>query len=239
MPALEEFKSRLSSDWLIPFCSAKGYPHDGFVVSSLEKLSSTDARDFMEAIDSDLVLHHQGIFTAARSKAKEQIFWQCARTSVPRKITLWLEPIITIAGLMRLHRDFGWASNRLGMQSKTWAFDLVGYEEDLKTELLVCEVKKTEREVDKLLELMEKHASTPAEAKSNLRGTERNALKKVVGLRQSTSTMFWALGPNRYGHVFHILRSPAGIISLHPTGESALSLKTPRSINGQRSESGA
>lgn len=60
----------------------------------------------MQAVDYGLVQHRDGTFLAPHSSAKEQIFWQCVQSSVPRKVTLSLEPIISIAGLMRLHRDF-------------------------------------------------------------------------------------------------------------------------------------
>lgn len=223
MSALNEFKNRLSNEWLIPFCSERGFSHEGFDGKSIDNLSLADAQDFMHAIDSGLVIHDKGIFTSGCSKANEQIFGEGARSSVPRKVTLWLEPIITIAGLMRLHRDFGWDAKRLGMQSHTWAFDLVGYKEDLTTEILVCEVKKTEREVDNLLELMEMHASTSAEAESEFTGTERNALKKVLALRQSKCSLFWALGPNHYGQVFKVQRGDADSLRLHQTSELALS----------------
>ena len=224
MSALNDVKNRLSSEWLIPFCNARGFTHDGFNDNSIEKLCSADAQDFMQAIDSGLVIHDKGVFTAACSKAKEQIFWQGARSSVPRKVTLWLEPIITIAGLMRLHRDFGWDAKRLGMQSQTWAFDLVGYQEDLTTEFLVCEAKKTEHEIDKLLGFMEKHAGTPAEAESELKGAERNAFKKVLALRQSKCSVFWALGPNHYGRVFKVLRDDKSSVTLHCIDESSLKI---------------
>jgi len=181
----------------------------------------------MQAVDSGLVHHHGGTFSAAQSKAKEQIFWQGAKNSVPRKVTLWLEPIITIAGLMRLHRDYLWSANQLGLQSKTWAFDLVGYAaEDLSTEHLVCEVKKTEHEVDTLLELMHKHLNTPTEMEREFKAAERNAFKKVLALRKSASKVFWALGPNDYGFVFNIIRSQHGAVGLHATDKSALAAST-------------
>ena len=222
MSVLDEFKNRLPNDWLIPFCSSRGLSREGFIDTSLKKLSAIDARDFMQAIDNGFVHHHNGTFTAACSKVKEQIFFHGSKKSVPREVHLWLEPIITMAGLTRLVRDFGWPAYRLGMQSQTWAFDLVAYDEDQKTELLACEVKKTEKEVDKLLELMEKHAGTSAEAASELKGPEKNAVKKVSGLPQSVSTIFWVLGPNRYGKVFNVLRTPDGRVTLHSTDESAL-----------------
>lgn len=223
MSALEQFKTRLPKEWLVPFCKTRGYSTEGLDGRGLDKLSAVDATDFMEAIDCGLVDHRDGTFLASQSKAREQIFWECEKSSVPRKLTLWLEPIITIAGLMRLKRDFLWEGNRLGLQSKTWAFDLVGYTANNSSiEHLVCEVKKTEREVDTLLELMHKNLSTPAEKEHEFKSVERNAFKKVLALRSSASKTFWALGPNDYGYVFNIVGSPDELIALHPADKSAL-----------------
>lgn len=228
MAALEEFKRRLPQDWLIPFCAARGYSHEGFDGRAVEKLSAVDAADFMQAIDSGLVRHRDGTMSANQSKAKEQIFTQGLKDSVPRKVTLWLEPIITIAGLMRLHRDFQWPANRLGLQSKyPWAFDLVGYSsEDPVAEHLVCEVKKTVREVDVLLEKMLKHLNTPARLEHEFKAAEKNAFKKVLALRTSAAKVFWALGPNGYSKVFYVVRDENGVIDLRRADISALLAST-------------
>lgn len=222
MDALDEFKSRLPNAWLIPFCHARGYSHDGFDGEAVGKLSAADAHDFMQAIDLGLVAHRGGFFSAPRSKAKEQIFWQGPRDSVPRKVTLWLEPIITIAGLLRLHRDFNWPSEQLGLQSRTWAFDLVAYDATLESEAIACEVKKTEHEIEMLLYFMHRHLDTPARAEPRLKAAERNAFKKVLALRESACTVFWALGPDRYGHVFNVSRNRHGSIALSCADGSAL-----------------
>jgi hypothetical protein len=222
MSALEQFKSRLCSEWLLPFCFPRGYSPEGFRYESVEKLAPADADDFMQAIDHGLVSHHAGRFTAPCSKATEQIFWEGARKDAPRKITLWLEPVITIAGLMRLHRKFGWPAGVLGLQSKTWAFDLVAYHADRDSERIVCEVKKSVGEVDRLITFMEKHASTPAEGEVGVSGPERNALRKVTALRSSASEVFWVLGPGRYERIFKVHRHAPGTIALHPTAESDL-----------------
>ena len=127
MTEVDQFIKRLKQDWLTSFCEARAYSPEGFDGAGLANLSANDARDFMQAIDCGLVAHHGGVFTAPQSKVKEQIFWEGARISVPRKITLWLEPIITIGALRRLQRDFQWPSSLLGMQLKTWAIDFVAY----------------------------------------------------------------------------------------------------------------
>lgn len=224
---LDTFESRLRSEWLAAFCEPRSFQEAGFDPKSLANLSAKDAGNFMRAVDGRLVVHQSGVFTAPCSRAKEQIFWTGETVITPRPLTLWLEPVITIGALARLHEDFSWEPGRLGLQSKTWAFDLVGYAEDSQTELLMCEVKKSEREIDKLIELMTKHLATPAEADPELKGAEQNAFRKVVALRTSPSSqVFWALGPNHYEFIFRIRRDGVGKLSLEPADESALAMQS-------------
>ncbi|XLZ69492.1 hypothetical protein ABT364_23615 [Massilia sp. SR12] len=193
----------------------------GFVDESIDNLEPQDASDFMAAVDAAVVQHQKGTFLVARSCAKEQIFWEHEKSTIPRRITLWLEPIITMSGLMRLHRDFGWPIHRLGLQSKTWAFDLVGYAND-GTEQLVCEVKKTRKEVDRLIEFMMLHRATPNDANLGLKGAELNAMRKVIGLRKCAAPIFWVLGPGRYEQVFGVTYTPNGHVTLTPIDVGAL-----------------
>jgi len=215
------FKNRLIQEWLVPFCQARNLSTDGFSMSSLDRLFPADARDFMYAIDSGLVQHNSGTFTAPLSKAKEQIFWEGPKDTTPRKLTLWIEPIITIAGLARLHRDFGWNKNDLGLQSATWEFDLVAYQAKTSHEALVCEVKKSIREVEKLIEWMHKHANSGERIQQELKGAELNACRKASALRRSKCSTFWALGPNNYHRIFKIHREVHSLILL-PADESSL-----------------
>ena len=223
MIEVAKFNQRFTHDWLVPFCTTRGYSQDGFYGRGAASLSENDARDFMESVDHGLVVHQGGFFTAPQSKAKEQIFWEGDKQSVPRKITLWLEPIITIGALRRLQRDFGWTVDFLGLQSKTWAFDLVAYKPtDINAEHLVCEVKKSARELDLLINFMLKHLNSASNIEQTFKGAERNAFKKVMALRSSESKVFWALGPNRYGYVFTLLRCPNNTLQLLPADEFAL-----------------
>jgi hypothetical protein len=222
MQAINEFKDRLRREWLIPFCNKHGYSDEGFVVSSIDKVAETDARDFLTAIDDGLVVHDNGVFTAPCSKATEQIFWQGEKTTSPRRITLWIEPIITIAGLSKLHRNFMWPKNQLGLQSKTWAFDLVAYSSNLTREMVACEVKKSWSEIEKLILFMEKHKSSPEDGIINIKGSERNALKKVIGLRLCRAPKFWALGPDGKYRIFEVEYEANNCVALRPTTEKAL-----------------
>lgn len=220
--ALDEFEHKIHTQWLGPFCHNRGYVHWEFVEDSLNKLSEADARDFMSAIDSGLVIHQAGAFEAPCSKAKEYVFWEGPADLSPRRLTLWLEPIITIAGLWRMHRDYGWPAERLGAQSSSYAFDFVGYEADQTTEFVLCEVKPTRKALDLLINLMQKHRGTPKEAVNECPPAEKNALKKVIALRESHSRTFWALGPDNYGQVFTVRRDPSGEVILIPATDSAL-----------------
>ena len=219
--AIERFRTRLVQEWLTPFCRSRRLDENGFVWSSLDRLTAIDAADFMHAIDRGLVTHLNGSFMAPRSKAKEQLFWEGARNTSPRRLTLWLEPVITIAALGRLHREHGWPANRLGLQSATWAFDLVGYQGDLAREQVVCEVKKSDAEVRKLMGFMTENANTATDMATRLKGAELNAFRKVLALRQSDCLVFWALGPGGAGSVFNVIRSSTGV-HLLPATESQL-----------------
>lgn len=232
MAALDEFRERILNEWLAPFCDSRGYEHGGFVWSSLDKLSETDARDFMDAVDSGLVTHQAGAFRAACSRASEYLFWEGAASVSPRRLTLWLEPVITIAGLRRMQHTFGWPPEQLGAQSVSYAFDFVGYHADQRTELVSCEAKPTRKAVDLLVAHMQKHAATPKKELKDCRPTEVNALKKVIALRESSSRTFWALGPDGYGHVFTVSRSSIGEVILTLTNESALKFEN-QSADGE------
>lgn len=191
----------------------------------VDKVSEADAPDFMDALESGLVTHQAGVFRAACSRANEYLFWEGAAEVSPRRLTLWLEPVITIAGLWRMQNQFGWPPERLGAQSASYAFDFVGYQADQRTELVSCEAKPTRKAVDLLIAHMHKHAATPKEALKVCRSTEVNALKKVIALRESSSHTFWVLGPDGYGHVFAVSRSGAGEVVLTPANDSALNFE--------------
>lgn len=69
---------------------------------------------------------------------------------------------------------------------------------------------------------MTKHRGSPKEALADCKATERNALKKVIALRESASCTFWTLGPDNYGYVFKVTRDIDGAVTLAPTTEASL-----------------
>lgn len=202
------FTALLHRDWLPSFCDAphRSFPLDGFKASSITKLDEFDALWFMRAIDAGVVSESGGFFVASRSAAKEQIFWEGAKNVIPRPITLWVEPIITIGALARLNSEFGWPIVNLGAQSITWAFDLVCYESGSNREIIVCEVKKTVKEIEHLLAYMNSYCGKASLELEPEHSAKRNAYRKVQGIRRTWPTFFWALGPCGNGKAFSVQR---------------------------------
>lgn len=223
--AISIFTDRLYNEWLPAFCEAKhrNYSTAGFKEESIKKLSEYDAHWFLMAVDLSIVSESDGFFMAPKSKAKEQIFWTGEKKKIPLLITLWAEPIITIGALARLNQEFGWPIDCLGAQSKTWAFDLVCYEKNSEEERIVCEVKKDKKEIEHLVIFMKRHCANPPQSEEPANSRERNAYRKVQGVRRTWPKVFWALGPEGKGHVFYVERDGLSqSFSLNPASEEAL-----------------
>ena len=222
---ISTFSDRLNREWLPSYCNAshRCYSIKGFKASTIKNLSEYDAKWFMRALDDGLVTESDGYFLAPRSAAKEMIFWEGSKQESPRPIILWIEPIITIGALARLSKEIGWPATNLGAQSKTWEFDLACYRGASEDEYIVCEVKKAPREIEKLLNFMEFYSAKEAQTIEPENATERNAYRKIQGIRKTWPVLFWALGPNNDTHVFKIVRDGSSeIFSLLPVSEEAL-----------------
>jgi hypothetical protein len=226
---------RLITDRLIPeFCQNPKKPlaPESFKSETLSNVSEYDARYFLMAIKTGLIEHQGcGHYKAPLSGAAEQFFWEGPKTVQPQLFTLWVEPIITVAGLARLHLDHGWPKRFLGMQPDGWAFDLVAMYPGSQTMFVACEVKKTAKEVQDLLAFMRELAPDPAAGEPKT-GKALNAYKKILGLRKHRPQLFWALGPNGLSKVFHLEYGAGGQIELMPTSESALRFPGANVSNG-------
>jgi hypothetical protein len=156
----------------------------------------------------------RGLYRAPCSHACEQFFWSGLKRKKPRPITLWVEPIITVAVLARLHFELGWPKRLLGTQKKKgWTFDVAAYLSiDSEAEYIVCEVKKRTAEIDRLLELMNRFGKSPyLDAALN----EQNAFRKVQALRSRRPPLFWAVGPEGLSHAFRVEYSEKDVVSFH------------------------
>jgi hypothetical protein len=228
MDALLEFRERLDDDWLPAFCDPRP-PEivvNGFVEKSIDKLSAFDARWFMTAVDAQLVSHVDGFFATPQNHAKELIFWTGTKQDGRRRITLWIEPIITIGAVARLVHEFGWPADRVGTQSKTWAFDLVCYGTDLRKEPILGEVKKSEAELSALVRFMRRYGGTEPLATEPKNARELNAYRKVKAVRGSWPRYVWALGPKDCGSVFAIRREGSSLrFAMDPIDRNALTYR--------------
>ncbi len=203
---LEIFERRLHSEWLPEFCKdvKRQLSTDGFVEKSL-KVTNFDAANFIRALDGGIV-HDSGggRYRCHRSNAFEQIFWEGWKSKKPRSLTLWVEPVITIATVARLHLDYGWPVESLCMQSKSWAFDFAVFKDESgANEFIAGEVKKNARELDSLMENMMEFGRLGSD-ECEEGGPRKNAFKKWHALRLCKAPYFWAVGPDNYTRLFSV-----------------------------------
>jgi hypothetical protein len=83
---------------------------------------------------------------------------------------------------------------------------------DSELEYIACEVKKTNAEIGKLLELMDRFGKDPHAA---VAPKEQNAFRKVKALRSRRPPLFWAVGPGRSGHAFRMEYSGDDVVCFH------------------------
>jgi len=204
------FEDRILNDLLPAFCNGREFGLEGFR-KEWDRIGDREAEDFLRGLDAGLVDHRgRGLYRAPRGTASEQFFWQGRVNVVPRTITLWAEPIITVAVLARLHFDLGWPKHLLGTQSPGWAFDVTAYlPSDSTSEYIACEVKKSVSEVHQLVEFMVHFGQNqPA---GEFGGRKENAYRKVKALRKRRPPLFWAVGPNE-SHVFRMDYDPERVM---------------------------
>ena len=208
------FKDRILNDLLPEFCDdpARCYDIAGFRHNFVQ-VDGVDADNFLKGLDAGLVKLVGRLYRAPRSGAGEQFFWSGGKNLMPRPTTIWVEPIITVATLWKLHDDLGWPKDLLGTQSGDGAFDVMAYVDMAsKSEYIACEVKKTTKELDSLIRTMRKFAALPVDAVASDR--EKNAFKKIVALRKRRPPLFWAVGPGGNSLAFKLSYSDDGLIAL-------------------------
>jgi hypothetical protein len=212
-------------DLLPTFCNdpSRGWGCEGFK-EDWKDVTEKDAADFLLALDAGLIEHRgRGLYRAPKSLASEQFFWSGKKSILPRPVTLWVEPIITVAVLARLHFKWGWPKELLGTQSRKWEFDATAYlASDPSNEYVACEVKKTVAEQDQMVELMQRF-STDRDAGDALKSSrEKNAFRKLKGLQARHASIFWAVGPNDANKVFRMTYTDGGAVIFKSASDDAL-----------------
>lgn len=222
---MAEFSRRILEEWLPTYCNdpQRKYSVEGYKPNS-NKVTEQDARNFMRALDHGIVSDTGGgRFRMPQSRATEVIFWEGSKATIPRPVTLWIEPVITIAAIARLHLDYGWPIDCLGTQSEKWEFDLMAFKpQDLKNEHIAGEVKKSSRELDELLINLHKFCVEDSLDYSTASSAEKNAHKKWLGLHRCHAPLFWAVGPDGDSRLFEVSYSSEGNIVLSRTTDDQL-----------------
>jgi hypothetical protein len=114
---------------------------------------------------------------------------------LPRPVYLWIEPIITIAAVARLHLGYGWPKELPGMQSEAYAFDLTAFKPQTpKNEYIAGEVKATTSELDRFFLALQQSCAAGEHECAVAPPLRRNADKKWLGLRRCRTPLFWAIG---------------------------------------------
>jgi hypothetical protein len=100
-------------------------------------------------------------------------------------------------------------------------FDVTAYRaSDLENEYVACEVKKTDAELEQLVELMQRFsADRDLRPKSS---REINAFRKLTGLQARSAPIFWAVGPNGANKVFRMTYTDGGAATWKSASEEAL-----------------
>jgi hypothetical protein len=164
-------------------------------------VTDRDAEWFVRAIDGGIFSEVHGDFLAPRSSAKERIFWHGLKSETPRRLTLSIEAIIGIGAIGRLQHEHGWPPELLGLQPKTWAFDLATYERDSDAPVIVGEVKTNPAEVDKMCDHFKRTFGGDG---SLVEGGKDNWNRKIAWLRSQDARVVWAIGPNGHDRIYRI-----------------------------------
>jgi len=187
------------------------------------KVHDLDALDFIRGMEAGILRQlGKGAYRAPRSLANEYFFWEGSKNIEPRPLTLWIEPIITVAALARLQLDMGWPNELIGTQSLNWEFDVTAYLSPESTdEYISCEVKKTNSELDYLVREVIQLAAQDAKEADIAGPKQLNAYRKFKGLRTRKAPFFWAVGPGGYNHVFR-MNYEGENVRFEPTNVDAL-----------------
>lgn len=205
--AIDRFNAKLYADWLPAFCNdpRRRLDPSGFRAESV-RVTALDAENVLRAFDAGVVADSGGgRFRCPASKAFEQFFWTGPKRVHPRPLTLWMEPVITVATVGRLNLEFGWATPQIGMQSADWAFDLMVYGAQNSDQVVLAgEVKKSIAEVDHLRADMRAYSAQKATAPFSRSPRHINSYRKWAALRAVRAPFFFAVGPGGYSHALRV-----------------------------------
>ena len=216
----QKLRNKILNELLPTYCidQKRNYAIEGFKMESLN-LTNEDASHFFRAFEHSVVTDSGGgRYIMPKSKTFEMIFWEGSKLKSPRNITLWIEPIITIGAIGRLHLDLDWPKELLGMQSKDGAFDLVAYSSIESDDFYIAgEVKKTSKELHDLIHNLFNFDVATHYDYLKMDRKLVNSHKKWLSLKQSRAPYFWAIGPGDETNMFKVKYLQDGNIEFEST----------------------
>ncbi|MGI9173315.1 MAG: hypothetical protein ACR2F0_08410 [Chthoniobacterales bacterium] len=128
-----------------------------------------------------------------------------------------------MAASARLHLDYGWPLDLLGMQSADNAFDAMAFETpECLNERVAVEVKRDAAGVRRLLKHLALCCAGEHADSCYAKGTRRNAHKKWVAINARRPPLFWAVGPYPVSRVFAVVHDEAGGVQLEEVSTDRL-----------------
>lgn len=233
--ALEEFWELVNGELLPAYLIDCGYDPDGFRLDEKE-VAESDAEWFLAGLGSGLVEQlPKGELWLPGSPFRTTIFWEGAKAVSPRRISLFVEGLITVATAARLHLVYGWPKWSLGFESSDYAFDLVGRVPLRRHEWLATEAKSASEDVRRLIRGVEAcGAKGTHDDCLTAKPFVKNAHRKWSGLVRSKAPVFFVCGPEREWHVYHVIYLPSKELQLEPATEAWLRFPGPIGATGIR-----
>ncbi|MBY0611876.1 MAG: hypothetical protein K2P80_06795 [Beijerinckiaceae bacterium] len=167
------------------------------LIGDWSNVHEKDAENFLGALDLELITHKgKGHYKAPKSSAASIFLNTTSNGFSIRK-----EDIVAVGSLYRLHTEFGWPKNLLGLEYDTWAFDLIAKEPGGASNVFLAgEVKNDLKDLERLETYLREHAQTTTVDSSN-------SGKKLAGIRRLKPTILWLIGPNLASKTFKVVHT--------------------------------
>jgi hypothetical protein len=173
-----------------------------------ERIPDSDIEWFFRTLSFGVLTElPNGDFRAPRPGATERLYWHGSTKERPVLVSISIEPVISIGAIARLIDTLGWPAECLGLQTGKWGFDLTCYAPHSDTVVMQCEVKTSERDVDRMCQYFEARLNGTGSPDIAKPAQRKNWDAKLAELNSTRPEILWALGPGGYERVYRVERS--------------------------------
>jgi hypothetical protein len=218
---LELLRARIYDEWLPRYLADEGYEPGGYLGGE-DALAEIDAHWFLQAIDDGIVtVLPKARLSLPASTVLAMIFWEHARASSPRPVSLHREGVLSAGMAARLHVEYGWPVAQLGFEyppergDGRRAFDLGALDPSGKL-ILAGEAKTTKNELTRVLAVMQDCGKKGPHGHAPDEKTRTNGHRKWQGLVRCHPKVFFTFGPDEEWSVFNVMYEAHGRLSLEP-----------------------